>query len=216
VQEPLPAPTVRLVDRLAGIPGFDAELGLRFCGNREESLLLVLQQFDALYGRSATTLVDEVTAGNRREAHRLTHSLNGASGVIGAERIQKLAAALEVALATRRNDAEVTTAAEQLQFALGALIQALRERIELVAAAPLPAQRAAPSPASVALEARLDELEGLLGDADFGAGALYRQHADAIRRLLGSSAQTFEQHLRAYDYLHALDCLRAARARATA
>jgi two-component system sensor histidine kinase/response regulator len=216
VQEPLPAPTVRLVDRLAGIPGFDAELGLRFCGNREESLLLVLQQFDALYGKSATTLVDEVAAGNRREVHRLAHSLNGASGVIGAERIQHLAAALEVALATRRNDAEVTMAAEQLQFALGALIQALRERVALIAAAPVPAQIAAPSPVSAALEASLDELEGLLGDADFGAGALYRQHADAIRRLLGSSAQTFEQHLRAYDYLHALDCLRAARARATA
>ena len=216
VKVPAPVAAIPLVDRLAGIPGFDAELGLRFCGNREESLLLVLQQFDALYAKSATTLADDVAAGNRREAHRLAHSLNGASGVIGAERIQKLAAALEVALATRRNDAEVTTAAEQLQFALAALIQALRERVEMVVAAPVVAQKPASSPVSAALDAGLDELEGLLGDADFGAGTLYRQHADAIRRLLGSSTQTFEQHLRAYDYLQALECLRAARARVMA
>jgi len=204
-------PAQTAVDRLAGIPGFDAVLGLRFCGGREESFMQVLQQFDALYGNSASTLMQDLHAGRRRELHRFAHSLNGASGVVGATRIQKLAAALESALAARRRTAEVTNAAEQLQFALAALIQALRERLELAAAPP--AALEGTSPPTAELEATLDELDTLLANADFGAGALYRKAADAIRPLLANVAQTFEQHMRSYDYPQARDCLRAARAR---
>src|SRR5882672_4612511 len=84
-----------LLEKLGDIPGFDAELGLHYCNGREESFLMVLHQFDALYGNSASALTQDLRAGRRAELRRLVHSLNGASGVIGASRIQKLAAAVE-------------------------------------------------------------------------------------------------------------------------
>jgi hypothetical protein len=66
------------------------------------------------------------------------------------------------------------------------------------------------------LDATLDELDTLLADADFGAGALYRSVSQSVRPLLGDAAQAFERHLRTYDYPQARDCLRAARARIAA
>ncbi|HUL64025.1 MAG TPA: PAS domain-containing protein [Burkholderiaceae bacterium] len=204
-----------LLERLAGIPGLDAPLGLRFCGGREETFLLVLQQFEALYGNGASTLLADLEADRRRELHRFAHSLSGASGAMGATQVQKLAAALEAALAARRLPAEIASIVEQLRSALAALIRSLRDRLRLASIAP------ASTPAHVApiitpeLDATLDELDGLLANADFGAGALYRKSAASIRQLLGGEAQTFEQCLRLYDYPQARDFLRAARARNT-
>jgi two-component system sensor histidine kinase/response regulator len=200
-----------LLERLAGIPGLDAPLGLRFSGGREATFLLVLQQFESLYGNAAATLVADLEADRRRELHRFAHSLSGASGAMGATQIQKLAAALEAALAARRSSADIANLAEQLRFALAALIGGLRDRLRLVA--PAKAAGAAEVAPSIApeLSATLDELDALLANADFGAGALYRNSAASIRPLLGDRAQTFEQCLRMYDYPQARDCLRAAR-----
>jgi HPt (histidine-containing phosphotransfer) domain-containing protein len=196
---------------LAGIPGFDPLLGLRFCGGREESLVLVLQQFDALYSRQSTALLDEARAGHRRELHRLAHSLNGASGVIGASRVQKLAAALEHAITERHEMPELVATAEELQSALEALVRALRERVG--PAAQDLVTGAEPRGTAPETEVAMDQIESLLGNADFAAGATYRKHAAAIRPRLGRSAERFEQLLRGYDYPGALEQLRAARAR---
>jgi two-component system, sensor histidine kinase and response regulator len=211
---PAPAPASRaLLDRLADIPGFDAAMGLRFCGGREDPFIQVLQQFDALYGKTTATLMDNLQPERRRELHRFAHSLNRASGVIGATRVQKLAAALEKALAGRRRAAEIHEATEQLQFALSALLEALREKVQKTeAAAP---ERELTRPPPPAVEALLDDLERLLDNADFAAGTLYRSETDSIRPVLGRAAPGFEQHLRAYDYEQACACLRAARARLT-
>jgi PAS domain S-box-containing protein len=204
-----------LLERLAGVPGLDAPLGLRFCGGREETFLLVLQQFEALYGNGAATLTADLEADRRRELHRFAHSLNGASGAMGATQVQKLAAALEVALAARRLPAEIASITEQLRVALAALVQGLRDRLGLASpATPSPASHVAPI-ITPELDAMLDELDALLANADFGAGALYRKSAASIRPLLGGEAQTFEQCLRLYDYPQARDFLRAARARKT-
>jgi CheY-like chemotaxis protein len=211
---PAPAPsedTRSVLDLLAGIPDFDADSGLRFCGGRETSFVQVLRQFDALYGKTVPSLIEDLQAGRRRELHRFAHSLNGASGVIGATRVQKLAAALESALAGRRDHAEIATAAEQLQVALAALTRAMRDRLDPASTARLRVEP--PAPPTIELEATLDELDALLANADFAAGALYRETAASIRPLLGASAPTFEAYLRTYDYPQARECLRVARTR---
>jgi hypothetical protein len=67
-------------------------------------------------------------------------------------------------------------------------------------------------PLTAELEAMLDQLDAMLANSDFSAAAFFRQTAAALRPVLGATTPVFEQHLRAYDYQHARDCLQAARA----
>ena len=198
-----------LFERLSGVPGFDPALGLRFCGGREQTFRAALHQFETVYGNAGPTLISDLQADRRPELRRFAHSLSGASASLGATLVQEFAAALEAALAAEGPSEAIASAGEQLQSALAALVDALRER--------LPADEAPGAPrvqalVARALDATLDELDTLLANADFGAAALYRSVAESVRPLLGGEAQSFERHLRVYDYPQARECLRAARA----
>ena len=98
--------------------------------------------------------------------------------MVGATRVQKLAADVEVALATGRAG-EIRERVEQLQFALAALTEGLRERLQSLRT---PVGEPAVAPHSAELEATLEELDALLAKGDFAAGARYRDAAFAVNR----------------------------------
>lgn len=82
---------------LEGIPGLDAEAGLRTVGGRLESLLRLLRRYEVLHGGDGARFRDALDRADLEAGHVLAHTLKGAAGFLGLVEIQARAAALEAA-----------------------------------------------------------------------------------------------------------------------
>ena len=192
---------------LAVVAGIDTAAALRHLDGRADLYERVLRQFMLHYGNGIAAIDQHLRFGEWAQASRIVHSLNGASGSVGATGVQQRAAALEAAIVARRPAAELAQAAKVLQRELDALICNLRERI------PCDETRPAPLDEPGASESDLGRLDALLVAADFGAAAKYREIAPALRAAYGDAARAVGVHVRCYDYEKALAALRALRAR---
>jgi two-component system sensor histidine kinase/response regulator len=192
---------------LAVVSGIDTAAALRHLDGRADLYERVLRQFMLHYGNGIPAIDQHLLFGEWAQACRVVHSLNGASGSVGATGVQQRAAALEAAIVARRPPAELAQAAKVLQRELDALICSLRERIPGDETRPAPLDELGPS------ESDLGRLDALLVAADFGAAAKYREIAPALRAAFGDAARAIGVHVRCYDYEKALAALRALRER---
>ena len=123
--EPTQAPPASIAGRLSRITLLDVDAAYRYCLNKPEIVLRVLQQFVSHYRHASTALLDSVQAGERDEPRRKLHALRGACAPIGAERLRAQAAALEQALRDGASGQEVLAAARVLCADLDALVEEL-------------------------------------------------------------------------------------------
>jgi PAS domain S-box-containing protein len=119
---------------LADVPGFDTGRALRSVGDRPALLLRLMQRFVEQYGKGIAALERE--SGQERRAAWLSsaHSLQGASGTVGAAELQALAQDFDAALRSRHmDDTALAAQAQHLNEALvafSARVAALTGRLQ--------------------------------------------------------------------------------------
>jgi len=206
--EPLASPVaVPGLSGLDAIPGLDVSAGLRAANGHPDLYLRLLGRF------VETPEIDDLraalAAGDRATARRHAHSLKGMAATLGASRLRRMAADLEVDLAT---DPPPPGGLAARVDALGAEFDTLKGAIR-----PLlphthppdpPPQRFDPARA----EAVFDRLDALLAVDDIAAAVVFEENEVLIRAALGAVAGTIAAHLDAFAFDDALATLRAARA----
>ena len=123
---PAPAGDADLRRRLEAIDGLDAERGMAVVLNRPERYLHLLELFIASHGEEVAQLRAMTAAGDLAGIGRLAHTLKGAAGNLGADRV--MAAAEAVAVGLRGQEAGLTIQARigHLTAELSTLIDGFR------------------------------------------------------------------------------------------
>jgi HPt (histidine-containing phosphotransfer) domain-containing protein len=118
-----------LTERLASVPGFDADQILRGVGGRLPMVERVLQRFLATYDKASPALAATPGPEEAQDWRRASHSLRGACAAGGATALPQKLSAFE-AQAARADPAgdlpALREAAQQLNAELQALVAALR------------------------------------------------------------------------------------------
>ncbi|MBZ2206484.1 Hpt domain-containing protein [Massilia soli] len=164
----------------------------------------MLRRFRKDYSGGDQPIRTALASGDRALAHRLSHTLKGAAGMIGARQLHHAASALETALRTSSGDEFACLNA--LTPALSAVMTVLDHLLS--DAAPGPASAAEPQ-ASIADPALLAQLLDLLMSGDGAAIDLLDDSEAGLRTILGDAQ--FEEVAAAaneFDYDRALGALR--------
>ena len=208
-----PPPTAALSEspyprlHLGRFQHLDAALGLRHAQGNQALYRRLLDKF--LQGQSGFIAQFEAArAGAHLEAMvRMAHNLKGVAGILGAVRLQELAAALETAV--RNGPDELDTALGPVLTELTALLAELRTALAPEAAATVePSVAVAPDPESLA--AAVAKLHIQLAEGDPDADLSF----DALRALLGPAVgqplDPVRQAIASYDFDKAARLLNAA------
>ncbi len=203
---PPPEAAAQGSDGLPAIAGLDASLGLKTLNGNLAAYTRLLRRYATIHADDMARLRQHLVAREREEAHRLAHSLKGASGNLGATTVQHLAAELEAALQAGGDAAWI----EELAGAVETELQRLTAAI----LAALPEETAPPAPAEVdwaAVRRVLDELEPLLAASSMQANDIFEENAALLKAALGSLGEDLERQIEDFLYPEALLTLKRAR-----
>jgi PAS domain S-box-containing protein len=191
---------------LDGIPGLDAGQGLKnLCGKRDAYVRL-LHLYAEHHRNDIAMLRRSLDAGDVAEAQRIAHSLKGASGSLGAVRVQTLAANLEAALRERRDRDEIERWSAVLENELDAIVTAILALPDRPETSP-PSEPSA-LPAWPEIKRIVDRLDALLAQDDLEANAVFRESAPLLKKALGEKAYELERLIEGFEYERALALLR--------
>jgi PAS domain S-box-containing protein len=190
-----------LPQRLAAIDGLDAECGIGALGGKIASYARILRKYAESHDGDIAALRECLREGNREKAERLAHSIKGASGTLGAKRMQSLAAALESALRQGLAGEEVERRAAALATEWAYLAPAIL--------ATLPAaNNAAGSADRARANAAIARLERFLAEDDMAADEALREAAPALRALSVLQFEELRRSVENFEYERALALLR--------
>lgn len=164
----------------------------------------MLRRFHKDYDGGDQPIRVALDAGDRALAHRLSHTLKGAAGMIGARPLHQAASSLETALRTASGTE--TACLDAISPALSQVIAVLE--MLLNDTSPAPAQARFPD-AAMADPALLAHLLDLLMNGDGAAIDLLDESEAGLRMILGNAQ--FEEVAAAaneFDYERALGALR--------
>lgn len=113
--------------QLEGIPGLDVEVGLKTVGGRVESLARLVRKYAELHSDDASLLRQHLTEGDLVSAHRLAHSVKGATGFLGLTHIREVAMRLEEALRNASDPVQTESALAAFRQENEVLCKAIRE-----------------------------------------------------------------------------------------
>ena len=77
------------------LPGFDVNAALGYMGGNQKIYLTMLTKFYDSYASAISDIRDHLDAGETKEAHLLSHSLKGLTGLIGATRLNEAVVILD-------------------------------------------------------------------------------------------------------------------------
>ena len=186
-----PEPDIRT--RLEQVPGLDVAYGLKNLRGRVSNYLRLLHKFADGHADNPARIQAELEAGNQPEVRRLAHSLKGVAGMIGAVRVQQLAAELEAAIREEQDPAVVAARLEDVAIAQDAIVTAIR-----ALPADVPPEAAKPDPAAVAKA--VARIEALLADGNVAVQRMVRDAAALLAAHLGADMGRFEQAIERYDF----------------
>jgi CheY-like chemotaxis protein len=118
-------PARPLAERLSGIHGFDAALGLRNMKGDVSRFERMLQRFAATYSAGVPDLALTDSALERSQAAIAGHSLRGACATVGATALAHELQAFETALAAPLDAAALQAQGRRVQEELSALVSGL-------------------------------------------------------------------------------------------
>ncbi|QPK64854.1 PAS domain S-box protein [Methylomonas sp. LL1] len=201
----LPAAAVEPLTMLAGIPGLNAELGLKLLSGRRETYLRLLRRLATDHVEDMTQLRAAIVAGKKDQARRIAHTLKGSAGNLGATEVQRLAGELDAAFKAGLGGDELERHIAPLDDALRSLACAVMEA--------LPDNETRQHGDIDWNEARsvLLELHQLLDVGDLMACKLVEKHAPMLKVVLGAHAAELERQVMNFEYNEALDILQRAR-----
>ena len=173
----------------------DVTHGLALMLGRTERYLGILKRFLKAQPEQLQALSQSLVSGDLATGRRIAHTLKGAAGTLGANRLSRLAADMETRLR------ELPPAAQDLRdWDLDALNQQLTD----IAAAlePWGEENRKPGQQADSAEtvAAITRLVDLLANSDTAAIALYEQHAAGFRQELGEGAETLGRQILAFEF----------------
>lgn len=194
---------------LKGIDGFDESIGLeRVLWNWPlyESLLrrFIVSQKD--FAQNTREALEE---DNQLKAERLIHTIKGVAGNIGATKIQKLAAGLEMTLKAGMNGEVARAELDALTNTLEEFTGELERRIRTWKWTET-SSTAEPLPLSA-----LDRLEDLIRASDTDACNVLKEYARLLENFFGHDYVRLEQAVQGYDFETALNIISAHRTSST-
>ena len=198
--------------------GLDTRLGLSRCAGKPDFYLRMLQRFATDYADMADHIMSCLKEGDPQKALRLTHSLKGVAGSVGATAVQVAAQALESdldllssAVGVSDHGPAVDDRLTQLGAALGAVITTISPLIAPAGhaqTAETAAQAVFGAPKLAVAESLVSELSEMLDSGDPGALEFLETHKSAMRSLLGRQFGAFEAALQQFDFDRACGLLR--------
>ena len=188
---------------LMGMAGLEVEMGLKAVSGDWARYARLLDLFAREHDGDAAALRAHLAADRRSDARRLAHTLKGVAATLGAEAVYQNALALEGALSSDADDAELEAGISAVDAALTPLLAAIR-RLEL-ATPPLLHE------AVDAVRARqiLVQLEALLMVDDTQVEQVWRECAPLVMAALGPAATRIGSAIERFEYDTALQVLRA-------
>ena len=202
-----PVGTLRLDPRSLAIEGLEVEEGIRRCGGKPSFYASMLSQFVANWADAAHRCAELVEQGRHGEARKLTHSLRGVSGNLGARAVEWAAAEVLRLLPERGPSSllPLAQAIERLQHALEALLPPLEAAL---GATGTPGDEPnSPSPDFDAQRV-LARMTALLEESDTEVRDLLDEHRADLRAHLGPRFEPLKRALDHFDFEHALKLLR--------
>ncbi len=167
----------------------DTRQGLHYMGGRQDFYLTMLHRFQQSQADTLPELQRLLNDNDNKNAERLSHTLKGLAGSIGAVELQKIAAEMELTLSGGKNRELIFTLQERLQLSLNAVLDEL--------AAQLPDMLPRPVEAAVSeVEAKklLSDLYHLLLASDADAQTLFDEHQNAIASQLSNDSMIQLRH----------------------
>ena len=201
-------------DDVPSIAGLDTQDGLSRVGGNRRLYLKLLRQFADQQGPSVEQITEALAEGDVTAAERLSHTLKGVAGNIGARQVQGAAGALEKLIRDGAAATDVDAARRHVAAALQPLVTGLRAMLR-----PIAAERPAPSASAATTDpARSREtaarLTTLLAALDPGAADFVEANRAALRPLFdGATWPEFEKLVQDYAFADAVTQLERALAR---
>jgi signal transduction histidine kinase/CheY-like chemotaxis protein len=171
---------------LPKIEGLDTAASLRHTAGNEKLCLWLLQTFVANYSDAVAQIEHAMADENWKNAERLTHTLKGLLGSIGASEAQQRAGTLESAFEQQQANWQDSLTA--LSLVLSPLLAALREHLP---ATPIEEDDGEATVSGGALPSWFSEFETLLAAGDFKATDLWASGKHELGGLL--AAKTIRQ-----------------------
>jgi two-component system sensor histidine kinase/response regulator len=193
---------------LPQVPGVDTASGLKRVAGNLSLYRNLLGKFVEGQSAAADAIRKALREGDRALAERLSHTLKGVSGNIGAAVVQAAAGEVERAI---RDGAAADALIGALQSELSAVVGTLRHALGGAAAGAAGDE----TPAADAADAQrvLQKLEAYLEDSDGETADYLAAHAPALRAALGAERFAgIRKAVEEYDFGDALDRLRGAAA----
>jgi HPt (histidine-containing phosphotransfer) domain-containing protein len=197
-----------LAASFARIAGLDVSAGLRMTRGSPEKYATLLRLFVEHHESDIARLRGCLAAGDLVQAKRLSHTLKGAAGTVGAASLSSLAADLDAAQREGRSEREIEARIVATAQALQSFSAAVRTTL---AAPPSAAGRASAQVDWAWVREHLDYLADQLAQGDVRAIARIHEAAPELRAALGDGLEPLLRQIEAFDFEAALDTLRAAR-----
>jgi two-component system sensor histidine kinase/response regulator len=119
------------LERLAAIPGLDPNFGLESVVGKADAYMRLLRKYSENRKQDMVAIRTSLETDDLAEAYRLTHSLKGASAILGLLGIQMTAAELEDAIQGRRSSAALRKLAAELEAELATVSAAIQAALDL-------------------------------------------------------------------------------------
>ncbi|MES2048939.1 MAG: Hpt domain-containing protein [Pseudomonadota bacterium] len=126
-----PASAIEWRQKLDGIVGLNAELGLYRIRGNLEGYLRMLKAFVSGHAEEVTQLADALAENDLATLKDIAHSLKGSGGTIGAERLAESATVMDTALRNQAAIGEIEVHCVGLIAELAALIEGIRSALKV-------------------------------------------------------------------------------------
>jgi len=206
----------------AHIEGLDLKLGLRRLNGKASLYLELLQKFVHSRGHAAQELRQLLNQGNRSDAERLSHTLKGLAGNIGATELQSAMSAVESGLRKDSTSAELSALLGLAELQHHRVIKNIALALHLDAAqTPAGADGrdgdgASPEADKLTsaqlMQEAAREMADVLAQDSAEAFDIFTLHQQKLQTLLGERLQAFQAALNDFNFGEALTVLARARA----
>lgn len=213
---PLPAPTTailpvaneaEILEKLSRLPGFDVSAGLASINGKTAKYLDLMHHFVVAHVEDMKNIAMLLDSHDYEAASRIAHTLKGTCATLGAVRISDAARRINEALRTASIERKPNRVGIDADIAIiDGDLTALMAILSTLAPTPLPVKDTDPA----MVHRLLTQLDELLAASDVRALAFFRGNSDALHVALGEQYDPFARHLRQFDFLAALHCLRKA------
>ncbi|MBC3905991.1 ATP-binding protein [Undibacterium umbellatum] len=179
-------------DEDAGFPQFnelDTSLGLHYMGGRHEFYINMLHRFEQSQADTLHELNRLIQVGEYGNAERLSHTLKGLAGSIGASKLQKIAAELEYKLSKEEAREFILETLGPLTLSLNAVLDELKTVLPGI----LPQHEEVIVDEAEAKNI-VAELRILLAASDADAQSLFEENETAIATQFNSDAMIQLRH----------------------